>query len=175
MSGASKSLCFLSVILLFGAPHLPAPIQEVQESPTPKQEQSAKPKPKRTIKPKTTGESSESSAKAKTSSPTPKNQPTPNRNPFDGTWSGSLCTNDHRTLFINSTGTVVTEKSAKWGTATWPATCDSVSMRWNTAGSWSWTLTPNPDGKTALATATCPGVFGIGAASCSSVFQRTSP
>jgi hypothetical protein len=48
-----RTFCFLLVaaLLLVTAHRLPAPIQEVPESPTPAPEQSANPKPKRTIKP----------------------------------------------------------------------------------------------------------------------------
>src|SRR3954471_19094690 len=129
--------------LVISAHRLPAPIQEVSESPTPKREQSAKPKSKRTVKPQAS-ESSESSTKRTAASPPLKTQPSPNRNPFDGTWCGTL-NDDYRTLFINSAGTVVTEKSSIWGTATWPGKCDISSMRWNTAGGCSWVLIPNPD------------------------------
>jgi len=175
MSILRQTFCFslVAALLLITAQRLLAPIQEVPESPTPVPEQSAKPKPKRTIKPKVTSERSESSTKRQTPSPL-QSKATPQRNLFDGTWTGFL-NDDHRTLFINSAGTVVTEKSVKWGTATWPATCDGVSMRCNTAGGCSWTLTPNPDGKTAPATATCPGFLGIGAGTWSAVFRRTSP
>jgi hypothetical protein len=167
------TLFFGVVLLLITAHRLPAPISEILESPTPAPEQSAKPKPKRTIKPKVTSESSESSTKRKTALPA-QSQPTPNRNPFDGTWRGFLHVADY-TLIINVAGNTVTEKSAKWGTFTWPTTCDGKTIRWNDGGSCAWTFTPNPDEKTALATANCPGLFGFGAGSWSSVFQRASP
>jgi len=156
--------CLAATLLLSTAHRAPAPISEV-ETPTP----APKPKPKRTIKPKAS-ESSESSIKRPTSSPTP------NRNPFGGTWSAFLTgSDDYRTLVINAGGTVVTEKSTKWGTFTWMATCDSVSMRWKSGGGCSWNFTPNPDGKTGLTTMTCSGFLGIGAGNWSATFHKTSP
>jgi len=55
----SLGLLLVLTLLLVTAHRLPAPIQEVPESPTPVPEQSAKPKPKRTIKPKVSSEDSE--------------------------------------------------------------------------------------------------------------------
>jgi F5/8 type C domain len=72
----------LSIALLLVTAHrLPAPIQEIPESPTPAPEQSAK--PKRTIKPKTTSESSESSTKRQTASPQSRTEAASNRKPFN--------------------------------------------------------------------------------------------
>jgi hypothetical protein len=170
-----RTFCFslVAALLMVTAHRLPAPIQEVPESPAPAPEQSAKPKPKRTVKPKAS-ESSESSTKARTPSPTLKNQPTPNRNAFDGEWSGHGNVADY-TLVISARGTAVYETSTKWGTYTWTATCDGVSMRWNTVVSCGWIFTPNPDGKTAIVVGTCSGILGIGAGNWSGVFRRTSP
>jgi hypothetical protein len=78
-------------------------------------------------------------------------------------------------MFVNGVGTTVTEKSAPWGTLTWPATCDGVSTRAKNNTGCIWTLTPNPDGKTMIVTATCQGFLGFGAGSWSAVFRRTSP
>jgi hypothetical protein len=124
-----------------------------------------KPKPKRSIKPKAS-ESSESSTKRPTSSPTPI------RNPFDGTWRGFL--NANYTMVISGTGTKVTQTTAEYGTSNWPATCDGVSMRWKTVTGCSATLTPNPDGKTAIVTGSCSGFLGIGAGNWSGVFSKIS-
>src|SRR5438046_9561283 len=78
-----KHALLVLAFLLATTSRLPAPIQEVPESPTPAPERSAKPKPKRTVKPKTS-ENPESSTKNKAPSTTP----LPQRNPFDGTWTG---------------------------------------------------------------------------------------
>ncbi len=167
---AVRSLVLLIFFLALSPQRLPAPISEIPESPTPAPEQSAKPKPKRAVKAK---ENSESSPRRQT--PPPKSQATAQRILFDGTWIGSFQVDDSRTLIIGAAGTVVTEKSVRWGTATWPAICDAASMRWKTAGDCSWTLIPNADGKTMLGTATCPGFLGIGAGTWSATFHRTSP
>jgi hypothetical protein len=172
----SRRSCFLIIaaLLLSSAHRLPAPIQEVPETPTPAPAQSARPKSKQTVKAKGS-EGSESPARRQTPSPMPRNQKTLQQNLFDGTWVGSFQVDDSRTLIIGAAGTVVTEKSVKYGTATWSATCDRASMRWKTAGGCSWTLAPNPDGKTMLGAVTCPGFLGIGAGTWSTTFQRTSP
>ena len=165
---------WLCLFLLFVSAHrLPAPIQEVPESPAPTLEQSAKPKPKRTLRPKVT---TESSTTRQTSSPQPRNQPTPQQNPFDGTRVGTLNNlpftgNVEFTLFIAASGASVTEKSATFGTHNYQANCDGSTMRWETGA--SWTLTPNPDKQTALVTCNGAGFFGIGSFSLSTIFRRT--
>jgi hypothetical protein len=169
----------LTVALLLVTSHrLPAPIQEVSESPTPPPEQSAKPKPKRAIKPKVASESSE--GQARTSSPTPQTKATRQRNPFDGTWIGTLNNlpwlgNTEFTFLISASGTSITEKSKQMGTKPYQATCDGSTMRWTAEANCAWTFTPNSDGKTALATINCPGLFGIGVYNSSTIFRKTSP
>jgi hypothetical protein len=76
------------------------------------------------------------------------------------------------TLFVNGNGTSVTEKSVNFGTNSFQANCDGVTMRWETGS--SWTLTPNPDGQAALVTCNSGGFLGVGAFSLSTVFRRTS-
>jgi hypothetical protein len=170
---------FLGVaLLLVTAYRLPAPIQEVPESPMPAPAQSAKSKPKRAIKPKVTSENSES--QAKTASPPPQSKATAQRNPFDGTWIGTLNNlpwlgNTEFTFLISASGTSITEKSKQMGTKPYQATCDGSTMRWTAEANCAWTLTPNPDGKTALATINCPGLFGIGVYNSPTIFRRTSP
>jgi hypothetical protein len=174
---------FLALSLFLATTHrLPAPIQEVPESPTPKPEQSAK--PKRTVKPKAS-ESSESSTKRQTPSPIPKNQSTPNRNPFDGTWVGIFKAIPFKgdiefTFTITGTGKVV---SARWSTDahTYQSTCDGTSVKWTDThfaqpSPWHTTFTPNSDGRTAVVACDNEGGFlGIGAYSSSVIFRRTSP
>jgi hypothetical protein len=156
--------CLTAALLLIAAHRLPAPISE--ESPTPAQEQSAK--PKRTI------------TKRQTPSPQPKNQATPQRNPFDGLWTGTLNNlpwlgNTDFMFLISASGTSVTEKSKQMGTKPYQGTCDGSTMRWTAEANCAWTFTPNPDGKTALATINCPGLFGIGVYNSTAIFRRTSP
>src|SRR5438105_11035207 len=116
---AVRSLVLLIFFLALSPQRLPAPIQEVLESPTPAPEQSAKPKPKQTIKPKVTSESSESSTKRPTSSPQPRNQTTQQRNAFDGTWVGTQNQGSfgdiQLTQVISGSGTVV-RSTSKLGT-----------------------------------------------------------
>ena len=78
-----RSLGLSAIVLLLTTHPVPAPIQEVQGSPTPAPEQSAKPKPKRTIKPKVASEGSENSTKGQTSSPQPRSEAAPSRKPFN--------------------------------------------------------------------------------------------
>ena len=176
MNRFSKSLGLSAVVLLLTTHRLPAPIQEVLESPTPAPEQSAKPKPKpkQTIKPKVTSESSESSTKRPTSSPQPRNQTTQQRNAFDGTWVGTQNQGSfgdiQLTQVISGSGTVV-RSTSKLGTFIWNATCDGKTMQWsvNTKyGSGVRTFTPKPDGKTGLMT------FESGAFHSSATFYKTS-
>jgi hypothetical protein len=164
------------VLVLISAHRLPAPIQEVPESPSPAPEQSAKPKPKRTAK---TKENSESSPRRQTPSPIPKNQATPNRNLFNGTWVGTLNNAPfvgtvEDTFVISASGTSVIEKLGNLSPKLFQATCDGSTTRW-ISSTCTDTLTPNPDGKTALVTINCTGVFGIGAYNTSTIFRRTSP
>jgi len=167
------------VLLLITAHRLPAPIQEAPEGATPTPEQSAKPKPKRTTKPESKRKNSETPPKRQTPSP-PQSKSTPQRNPFDGTWVGTLNNapfhgNLEVTLIISASGTSVTEKTNQTGTRKFQATSDGSTMRWTSVANCAWTLTPNPDGKTALATDNCPGLFGVGVYNISTVFRRTSP
>jgi cytoskeletal protein RodZ len=180
MSRRSIFLILCPLALLLTTHRLPAPIQEIPESPTPAAtpapEQSAKPKVKHAAKPKAASENSEASTKRQSSSPPPRNQPTLNQDPFNGTWIGVLnnlpfAGNVEFTLFISASGTAVTEKS-NLGTNNFEANCDGSTMRWETGS--SWTLTPNPDGKTALVTCNSGGFFGVGAFSLSTVFRKTT-
>jgi hypothetical protein len=170
----------IAAVVLITAHRLPAPIQEVPESPTPTPEQSANPKPKRTIKPKATSESSETSTERQTSLPTPKSQATPNRNLFDGTWIGTI--NGHAgnvefTLTISGSGTVERDvfRLAPGGPRN--ATNDGKMMTWH----WGIednevvTFTLNSDGRTAVMTSQGPPVFGMGAYRASGIFRKVSP
>jgi hypothetical protein len=169
------TLLVVLTMLSVSARRLPAPIQEVPESPRPAPGGSAKPKPKQTIKPKVTSESSESSTKRPTSSPQPRNQTTQQRNAFDGTWVGTQNQGSlgdiQLTQVISGSGTVV-RSTSKLGTFIWNATCDGKTMQWsvNTKyGSGVRTFTPKPDGKTGLMT------FESGAFHSSATFYKTSP
>jgi len=157
---AIRQLCFISCLLLAFAHRLPAPIQEIQESPTPAPTEQAKPKPKGTIKPEATSKSSESQTK---------------RSAFDGTWVGMIDLGSfgriQNTEVISGFGTVV-RSTSKLGTFTWSATCDGKTMQWSFKtkyGSGVRSFTPNPDGKTALMT------HESGDFHSSATFHKTSP
>jgi hypothetical protein len=163
-------------ILLFAAHRLPAPISE--ESPTPKPEQSEKPKLKRTMKP-TASQSAESPTKQQKASPTPILKP--NRNVFDGTWRGIInigwAGDVNLTLRVSAGGTVLTTNPhfPDWHKTLTPI-CDGHRMTWKTTPNQTWTLTPNSDGQTAVATGNDPGGFaGLGAFDSSATFRKASP
>jgi hypothetical protein len=176
MKGKGNAL-LTTVVLLLLTHRLPAPIQEASESPTPEPEQSVMPQTKRTSKPRVTGDSSESSTKSQPPSRTPRTQAAPQPK-FAGTWTGTLNIGGTRrwwntsplladyTFVINSAANSVQEKSAQWGSRSYPAIRDGKTVRWQTLGHQRWALTPNPDGKTALVTGTVVSPV---------IFHRTSP
>jgi hypothetical protein len=152
-----RILVLAGTLLLF-THRLPAPIQEVPESPMPATEQSAKPKPKRAIKPKVTSEDSRTAAKQtkRGSPPSPQGQSAPFQKRFAGVWSGPVTNNsivwsgEHQMTFIinDAENSVRVEPQAGVGAATTAG--DTISWQstwyWN---EWSWTLTPAADGRTA--------------------------
>ena len=162
----SKSVMLLVVgFLAVTTQRLPAPIQEVPESPTPAPEQSAKPKPKRPVKPKARSESSETSTKRQTPSPTLKTQatstststasPTPSKK-FAGKWSGVMPEvpwgNVQTELIVDPTETIIEwqESGKHKGSAKTQLNGDTllarVAIGFTTA---VWFITPSPDGATA--------------------------
>ena len=139
---------------MLGAHRLPAPIQEIPESPTPAPEQSAKPKPKRTVK--RASESSETSTKHQTaSSPQPKSQATPIQPRFAGTWNGimncGIAGNIEHTISID----LAQNSMAVWQTndpavrVDGPAQISGDTITGNYGWSGVWSITPYPDGQTA--------------------------
>lgn len=172
------ALLLTVALLLITAHRLPAPISEIPESPTPAPEQSAKSKPKRTIKSKATSESSESSTSHQTPSPQPKSQATPTQPRFAGTWNGIMDCGiygiiDHTIAITQDSMTVwQTKNPSVRGSGAPQISGDTITIRYDTC---YWTLTPNPDGKTALAKCGCGGFLGIGAWNGSAIFHRTSP
>jgi len=148
----SLVLSLTLALLLMTAHRLPAPIQEIPESPTPAPEQSAKPKPKPLPKSKPKSEASES-----VTNPV-RQRPRSKQSRFAGVWIGTISVGilgtTEETLTINSTGTVVNEKNG-FGTATHRATCDGTTVRFQAGslGEIAFTFTPNADGQTAVASA----------------------
>jgi hypothetical protein len=144
---------FLTLALLLLTTHrLPAPIQEVPESPTPAPAQSAKPKAKHVAKPEPKSEASESATNPV------RQRPRSKQSRFAGVWIGTISVGilgtTEETLTINSTGTVVNEKNG-FGTATHQATCDGTTVRFQAGslGEIAFAFTPNADGQTAIASA----------------------
>ena len=143
----------LATCLLLITPHrLPAPIQEIPESPTPAPEDEAKPK-KAQSKPR----AAESEQKTK-SAPKPSGAAMPSGPArFAGTWTGTInqgiLGNIEVSLVIDARGTSVKDIT-KMGSFTHPATINGNTMTWR-AG-WlkeiEWTFTPSGDGKTAAVT-----------------------
>jgi hypothetical protein len=169
----STSILVGSLLLFLSAQQLPAPILE--ENPTPAPEQTPKPKVKRSPKPKAIAEDVDKTAAQRTRAAVA--TPTPIRDRFDGAWVGTLnnlpfAGNVEFTLFVSGSGTSVIEKSVNFGSNTFQSNCDGNTMRWETGS--SWTLTPNPDGQTALITCNNAGFFGVGAFSLSTIFRRTT-
>jgi hypothetical protein len=172
------TLRFLLIVgvLVITVHRAPAPISE--ESPTPAPEQSVKPKPKRTIKPKVTSESSESSTKRQAPSPSPKVQATPTKPRFAGTWNGIMDCGIYgqieHTMTISQDSMTVwqTKNPSVRGSGAPEINGDTIIVRYSNC---YWTLTPTPDGKTALTKCGCEGFFGIGTWNGSAIFHRTSP
>lgn len=162
-------------ILVTSAHRLPAPIQEVPESPTPAPEQSTKTKPRRIITLKNAGKSSESSTKRPTSSPQPKSQSTPTQPRFAGTWAGiincGILGNIEHTLVVDSTQTSMkvwqTQNPAEHSSGSPHITGDTIiaDHGWGRV----WSVTPYADGQTARVR------FQAFLLDSSAVFRRTSP
>lgn len=140
-------------LLIAPAYRLPAPVIEIEESPSPQTESN---------KPRT----HHSKSKATTPVPTVAGPVTPvpptNQAGFAGIWVGtariSVWGSVQFTFIINSNGTTVREKS-RLGAVTHPATCDGkiVSFHSGALNETGWTLTPNADGRTAAVT--CKGLL----------------
>jgi hypothetical protein len=172
----SLLFCLTTAFFLITVHHAPAPISE--QTPTPVPEQSAKPKPKRTVKPKVASENSENSTKRSTSSQQPKGQATPTQPRFAGTWNGIMDCGIYGQ--IEHTMTISQDSMTVWqtknpsirGSGAPEINGDTIIVRYSNC---YWTLTPTPDGKTALAKCGCEGFFGIGTWNGSAIFHRTSP
>jgi hypothetical protein len=174
MSILRRNLRYLLVAgLMFATAHrLPAPIQEIPESPSPApQESVSQQKSKRSAKSKPNVEQSEASSKGHQSTPETrvKAQKPQNQSRCAGVWTGRISvgilgTTDE-TLTIDPTGTVVVEKN-RFGSATHPSTWDGATVRFQ-AGAFNeiaFTVTPNTDGQTAVVTANSMFISNPGAA-----------
>lgn len=144
-----KSRGFILLLFLFAfiaVPRLPAPIQETQETPSP--------------------------------SPTPPASATPSRQEaarFVGTWTGKIKFGRFGDvdfmLVVNPAANSLIQKS-RFGQLAHPTNVSAGTLSW-AAGEKSdhaWTLTPNPDGQTAMTTLKLPS--GVES---TATFQRVEP
>lgn len=138
----------VTIALLISAHRLPAPIQEVPESPTPAPEQSAKPR----SKPKPRSEASESAAAPARQKPSPK------QSRFAGTWAGIMPEvpwgNVPTELVVDQAeATMVWQEGGKPKTAVAAKTTlngDTLSARFPTGMTTAvWYISPSGDGITA--------------------------
>ena len=142
-------------LLLTTAHRLPAPIQEVPESPTPTPQLQPNPLP----------------------SITPE-RADPAR--FAGTWTGKIKIGKSAdfdiTLVVNTEATSLTQKSMRFGErvheTSHPTTISGQTLSWQggQSNNVAWTLTPNADGQTAAATT--KGAAGV---ENTAIFKRVQP
>lgn len=129
----NKTILAGSLLLLLSAERSPAPIAEETPSPTP-----------------TASSTAASSAAANQLSRQDAAR-------FAGTWTGKIkfggfAAEVEYTLVINSEATSLILKSQRTGENARPTTVNNGTLSWTTGvrDSNAWTLTPNPDGHTAL-------------------------
>ena len=162
-------ICLVCCLLAATAHRLPAPIVETEENPRPAPEQSEAPRPKE----------KHSRAKLTTSSNEPSTKPEPRaartrEGParFAGTWIGrinqGIFGNVEFTLVVNDAANAVRETSNGLH-FTHPAILNGNTLSWQAGvlNEIAWTLTPNSDGRTALAT--CHSGLGVNG---SATFRR---
>jgi len=151
----NASILLGTLLLLLSSQRSPAPIQETQESPSPS------PTPLAT-------------ATAATATTTPSvSLSRQEAARLAGTWSGKIkfgrFGDVEFTLVINPDATSLIQKSQRFGERAHPTNVNAGTLSW-TAGEKSdhaWTLTPNPDGQTALTTLKLPS--GVES---TAIFQR---
>ncbi len=150
------ALLLTAVLLLITAHRLPAPIQEVPESPTPAPAEQAKAKKTQSKSKTIESEPKTKSASKPSAAPAPQG---PAR--FAGTWTGTInqgmLGNPQVTIVVNANATSVTHSSNLSGAmGTHAATINGDTLKWHTSWGWAngllWTLRPNPDGQTAITT-----------------------
>ena len=136
------------------ASHLPAPIQEITETPTPVAEQSAKPT---RAKSSASSLSSEKNEKAAVQKSVAKSSPDQSRKTFAGTWIGTIPafpTGPQETvLTVDPTETKMQQTWVGHRTAVAQARIEGDTLRATYTGgvTYTWSLTPLPDGVSARA------------------------
>jgi hypothetical protein len=167
------SFSLVAALLLITAHRLPAPISETPESPTPAPEQSEKPKPKRTTKPKPKPEASESATNPA------RQQPSSKQSRFAGVWAGTMSTIPYGSLpAVVTVDPTETAMAVSWydaadsgtkthekfkpapGSAAVKVAFARAKLNGDTLtasypapllGTSTWSLTPQPGGRTARA------------------------
>lgn len=144
--------CLLvTTFLLITTPRLPAPIQEVPESPTPAPTvaPTVKPKAKASPKMKPKSEASESATNPA------RQQPSPKQSRFAGKWVGTMPEvpwgNVATELIVDETGTTMQwqESGKQKGTEKARLSGDTLQATFKVGVAATWSLTPQPDGATA--------------------------
>ena len=143
---------FLIVALfLISAHRLPAPIQEVPESPTPAPTvaPTAKPKPKPSATPKPKAEASETATNPASQ------QPSSKQSRFAGTWVGTMPEvpwgNVATELVVDQTETTMEwqESGKQKGRAKARLSGNALQASFQVGVTATWSITPQPDGATA--------------------------
>src|SRR5690242_12365901 len=136
-------LLIFSVLLFVFAQRLPAPVQEIPETPTPSPRSTPTRSAAQQVRPKITATPSK-----------PRSAPDKPTHLFTGSWHGTLpfgmLGTITPTLTVNQDGTAVTESGGLVAPFTAPATNDGRTVSWRTGavGEMHWTLLPTSDGKT---------------------------
>jgi hypothetical protein len=127
---------------------LPAPIQEVPESPMPAPEQPAKPKPKQTVKPKAS-ENSKSVKQGTRATVEPTKSPisAQTQRKFSGTWKGIL-NGQQWMIVIDANETHAAASGGPWGVERGATRINQNAISWSYVFN-SWSLTVSPGTKTA--------------------------
>ncbi len=160
-------ILFAAGLLLITAQRLPAPISEVPETPTPTP-----------VLP--TQSENKSNATITGATPQPAANPAPSTTPevadparFAGTWTGKIkfgrVGDVDFTLVINSEATSLEQGSKNFGRHMHATISSGHTLSWRAGekNDLAWTLTPNPDGQTALTTLKLPS-----GAESTAIFQR---
>jgi len=149
-------LCLIYCLLLITAHHLPAPIVEPEEKPTPAPQQSKAPKPNHSTKPETALEEQPSAKIEKRAQPAPR--PAVQGPPrFAGTWTGKInqgVLGHVKTSLTIDTNATSIQLSRNLGGSSKPLTVSGSTASWKSGamGEIAWTLTPSSDGQTAQVT-----------------------
>jgi hypothetical protein len=143
-------------LFLIAAHRLPAPIQELPESPTPTAEPSVKPKVKASKGETTPSQETRTPSRAARATPSPKPTVAQSKGArFAGTWVGTMPEvpwgNVATELIVDETGTTMQwqESGKQKGTEKARLSGDTLQATFQVGVAAIWSLTPQPDGATA--------------------------